>query len=154
MKYQKLMLSEWRKYKPPTKPNHVLAFPVVLHNSFGDEPSPNQVSINLQTVTCSSVHSLRFSVAQEEHKPSLPQSIPFIRSSVSRGLYTPSSARAGCITSDIHVSANTSVQAIWGVAAGVKRIGVKWSISCVMRFVQRVASSRGSVGGEARGGPM
>jgi len=99
--------------------------------------SPNHLSINLQTASCSTRHSSIFSRTHDSHKPSFAQSTPLIRSRVSRGLYTPSSSSAGWMTSLIQVSANTSVQAMWGVAAGVKSSGVKWSISWVISCVER-----------------
>ena len=42
--------------------------------------------------------------------------------------------------SDDHVSANTSVQVMWGVVAGVKTTGVKCSINLFRRSAQHFAS--------------
>ena len=76
----------------------------------------NHKSILFHTISCSCVHSSLFSRTHAVHKPSASQSISLICSSVSRGLQTPLLDMAGWITSDIHLSANTSVHAIWGVA--------------------------------------
>jgi hypothetical protein len=82
----------------------------------------------------------------DAHNPYFFQSISFILCSVSSGLYTPSSSIAGWITSDIHVSANTSVHSMCGVAPGVNRIGVKWEMMRIMRAMQVSASALESIG--------
>ena len=105
------------------------------------EGDSSQVSMRFHTVLCSSVHSSLFSTTHDSHNPCFAQSISFILWSVSRGLYTPSSAIAGWMTRGIQVSANTSVQAMCGVAAGVNRIGVKWVISRFMRAMHVSASA-------------
>src|SRR5271170_1815530 len=45
------------------------------------------------------------------------------------------------MTSVIHLSANTSVQAMCGAVAGVKRMGVKWSMSWFIKRMHRVATA-------------
>lgn len=106
----------------------------------------NHLSIIAQTFSCSSLHSLCFSSTHVEQSPRLIQSKPLIRSSVSIGLYTPPVSMAGEMTEVIQVSANTSVHAIWGVVAGVKSIGVKWSITLVIRLLHKLTSESANWG--------
>lgn len=101
-------------------PNHYLLLRMQLSEmfSFHFVSRPSQPSTFSHTSSCSLVHSSLFSQMQAGHSPSFAQSICFIRSRVSSGLYMPPSSAfvmADWTTRGIHLSANTSVHCICGV---------------------------------------
>lgn len=102
--------------------------------------SPSHSSIFSQTTRCSPLHSSRLSSTHSWHNPCACQSSSTIACNVSSGRQSPLFVSAGVMTSGIHVSAKTSVHAMWCAVATVKRIGVKCATSSLRRALHRFAS--------------
>ena len=92
-------------------------------------------SIFSQIVSTSPFHSSLLSRAHSSQSPNPIQSISQIFCSASIGALTPpvGSDNAGPMTEVIQCSAMASVHAMCPAVETVKRIGVKWEISCDWR---------------------